>query len=69
MAAQLRTKDLLPEPVLLSDPATERIRGGLVGGAVFCLGIGVVLLAVGLYLQGVFMLGVASLCTGLALNR
>lgn len=63
------TPDLLPEPMAAPDFGAERVRGAVVLGAFFCLGFGVVLVALGLYLQGVFMLGIASVCAGAALNH
>ena len=69
LAVPLATPDLLPEPVAAPDSVAERVRGAMVLGAIFCLGFGVFLMALGLYLQGLFMLGIASVCAGAALNH
>jgi hypothetical protein len=65
---ELRPPDLLPEPAAAPDVAGERARSAMVLGAIFCLGVGAVLVAAGWYLQAVLMLGVASVCCGLALK-
>ncbi len=69
MAPPVVAPDLLPEPMAATDPAAERVRQALVLGGIFCLGFGVLLLVVGLYLQGLFVLGIASVCAGVALDR
>ena len=65
-----RPTDLLPtEPVAAPDVAAERVHNAVTLGAIFCLGVGLVLVVSGWYLQGVLMLGVASVCCGVALDR